>query len=82
MDYELEFKYNIDTCTTSNAPKINNTCCCQKCEITALGVEIMEINGRFCFIATNNINKFVTDYNSLFVDPIICVRRMYLYWKK
>ena len=67
MNYLIEFDENIEEeCKCDK--RILNTCI--KCEMENLNVEVFLIKHNQCFIRTNNINKFIEDWNELFVFQI------------
>ena len=65
MNYLIEFDENIE-----EECKCDTYCICTKCEMENLNVEVLKINHNQCFIRTNNINKFIEDWNELFVFQI------------
>ena len=63
MNYLIEFNENVEE-------ECNVNCICTKCEIENLNVQVLKTNDNKCFIRTNNINKFIQDWNELFVFQI------------
>ena len=67
MDYLIEFNENVEEeCQNDD----HHTCCCIKCEIENLNVQVLKINDNKCFIRTNYIYKFIQDWNDLSVFQI------------